>query len=132
MSSKAKKPIEPSELELQVLGILWEQGPRTARQVLDSLQDGKTRAYTTILTVMQVMHRKGLITRVPGEGLAHVYKHAVTRKQVFKPFFSQLVTKAFGGNPAAVLQQLLELNTIDTEDLSQMQQMIEKSQAKKQ
>ncbi|MCP4450090.1 MAG: BlaI/MecI/CopY family transcriptional regulator, partial [Planctomycetes bacterium] len=105
MSSKAKKPIEPSELELQVLGILWEQGPRTARQVLDSLQDGKTRAYTTILTVMQVMHRKQLITRVPGEGLAHVYKHAVTRKQVFKPFFSKLITKAFGGNPAAVLQQ---------------------------
>ncbi len=47
MATKAKKSIEPSELEMQVLGILWEQGPRTARQVLDSLQDGKTRAYTT-------------------------------------------------------------------------------------
>ena len=132
MSNKAQKQIEPSELELQVLGILWEQGPRTARQVLDGLQDGKTRAYTTILTVMQVMHRKGLISRVPGEGLAHVYKHEVTRKQVFKPFFSKLITKAFGGNPAAVLQQLLELNTIDTDDLAQMKQMIEKYQGRKQ
>jgi len=131
MASKAKKLIEPSELELQILGILWEQGPRTARQVLDSLQDGKARAYTTILTTMQIMHRKGLISRVPGEGLAHVYKHAVTRKQVFKPFFSKLVSKAFGGNPSAVLQQLLELNTIDTDDLSEMKQMIETSQAKK-
>ena len=118
-------------MELQILGILWEQGPRTARQVLDSLQDGKARAYTTILTTMQIMHRKGLISRVPGEGLAHVYKHAVTRKQVFKPFFSKLVSKAFGGNPSAVLQQLLELNTIDTDDLSEMKQMIETSQAKK-
>jgi BlaI family penicillinase repressor len=132
MSTRAKKSIEPSELELQVLGILWEQGPRTARQVLEGLQDGKPRAYTTILTVMQNMHRKELISRGQGESLAHVYKHAVTRKQVFKPFFSKLVTKAFGGNPSAVLQQLLELNTIDTEDLSQMKQMIEKSQAKKQ
>jgi BlaI family transcriptional regulator, penicillinase repressor len=131
MASKAKKLIEPSELELQVLGILWEQGPRTARQVLDSLQDGKARAYTTILTTMQIMHRKGLISRVPGAGLAHVYKHAVTRKQVFKPFFGKLVSKAFGGNPSAVLQQLLELNTIDTDDLSEMKQMIETSQAKK-
>lgn len=132
MSTKTQRQIEPSELELQVLGILWEQGPRTARQVLDNLQDGKPRAYTTILTVMQNMHRKGLISRVPGEGLAHVYKHEVTRKQVFKPFFSKLVTKAFGGNPSAVLQQLLELNTIDTDDLSEMKQMIEKSQAKRQ
>lgn len=132
MSTNAQKQIEPSELELQVLGVLWEQGPRTARQVLDSLKDGKPRAYTTILTVMQNMHRKALISRVPGEGLAHVYRHEVTRKQVFKPFFSKLVTKAFGGNPAAVLQQLLELNTIDADDLSQMKQMIENSQAKKQ
>ena len=131
MPAKAKKSIEPSELEMQVLGILWEQGPRTARQVLDSLQDGKDRAYTTILTTMQVMHRKGLITRVPGDGLAHVYKPAVTRKQVFKPFFSKLVSKAFGGNPSAVLQQLLELNTIDTDDLLEMKQMIEASQAKR-
>jgi len=131
MAGKAKESVEPSELELQVLGILWEQGPRTARQVLDSLKDGKTRAYTTILTTMQIMHRKGLISRVPGEGLAHVYKHAVTRKQVFKPFFGKLVSKAFGGNPSAVLQQLLELNTIDTDDLSEMKQMIETSQAKK-
>lgn len=131
MVTKAKKSVEPSDLEMQVLGILWAQGPRTARQVLDSLQDGKDRAYTTILTTMQVMHRKGLITRVPGEGLAHVYKPAVTRKQVFKPFFNKLVSKVFGGNPSAVLQQLLELNTIDTDDLSEMKQMIEKSQAKR-
>ncbi len=130
MATKVKKSIEPSELEMQVLGILWEQGPRTARQVLGSLRDGKTRAYTTILTIMQVMHRKGLISRMPGEGLAHVYKHAVTRRQVFKPFFGKLVSKAFGGNPSAVLQQLLELNTIDADDLSEMKEMIEKSQAK--
>jgi predicted transcriptional regulator len=132
MSTNAQKQIEPSELELQVLGVLWEQGPCTARQVLDSLKDGKPRAYTTILTVMQNMHRKALISRVSGEGLAHVYTYEVTRKQVFKPFFSKLVTKAFGGNPAAVLQQLLELNTINTDDLLQMKQMIENSQAKKQ
>ena len=96
MSTRVKKSVEPSELEMQVLGILWERGPCTARQVLDNLRDGKTRAYTTILTVMQVMHRKGLISRMPGEGLAHVYKHAVTRKQVFKPFFGKLVSKVFG------------------------------------
>ena len=131
MAAKTKKSVEPSELEMQVLNILWEQGACTARQVLDCLQDGKTRAYTTILTVMQVMHKKGFITRIPGEGLAHVYKPAVTRKQVFKPFIGKLVTKVFGGNPAAVLQQLLELNTIDNEDLLEMKQMIEASQAKR-
>lgn len=131
MSSKAKKSLEPSELEMQVLGVLWEQGPSTARQVLEGLQDGKDRAYTTVLTVMQVMHRKGLITRMAGDKLAHVYKPAVTRNQVFKPFFSKLVSKVFRGNPSAVLQQLLELNSIEQGDLLEMKQMIEASQAKR-
>ena len=52
---------QPAEFELQVLGVLWEHGPSTVREVLERLPDGKPRAYTSVLSVMQVMQKKGLL-----------------------------------------------------------------------
>ena len=71
----------PSELETKVLGLLWEHGPSTVREVLASLSDGKNRAYTTVLTVMQGMEKKGLVSHTRS-GLAHVYHPQVTRDEV--------------------------------------------------
>ncbi len=50
---------EPSRLEMQVLSVLWQRGASSVREVLAVMPDGKARAYTTILSVMQVMEKKG-------------------------------------------------------------------------
>ena len=55
------KITKPSDLELQILSFLWEKGPSTAREVLEAIPDGKKRAYTSILSVMQVMEKKGFL-----------------------------------------------------------------------
>ena len=70
----AEKRVKPTDVELQVLSVLWQRGPSTARQVLEAMPDGKARAYTTVLTVMQVME-KGLLTHTR-EGMAQSYKPA--------------------------------------------------------
>ena len=57
---KKESPQRPSDLELQVLAVLWRRGPSTAREVMEALPDGKHRAYTTVLSVMQVMEKKEL------------------------------------------------------------------------
>ena len=49
---------QPSELELQVLNVLWEKTKGTVREVMEALPDGKQRAYTTVLSVMQLMEKK--------------------------------------------------------------------------
>src|ERR1044071_7299841 len=97
---------EPSRLEMQVLGVLWERGPSTVRDVLDALPDGKARAYTTVLTVMQVMEKKGLLTHT-SQGNAHVYQPKVSREQTMRPMLRTLVHHIFGGSPASALQHLL-------------------------
>src|SRR5688572_10328806 len=101
-----KKTGKPSELELQVLGMLWEKGPLTARAVLEALPDGRRRAYTTVLTVLQVMEKKGLLTRKVDE-VAHVWRPAVSRRQIMGPMLRGLVRNVFGGRPSQALQQLL-------------------------
>src|SRR5690348_4674602 len=75
---------KPSELEQQVLAVLWDRGPSTVRDVLGSLPDGKPRAYTTLLTVLQTLEKKGLV-RHTREGLAHVYHPRVSRDDVVQP-----------------------------------------------
>ncbi len=121
----SKKLNNPSEFELQILGVLWRDGPSTVRQILERLPDGKKRAYTSVLSVMQVMEKKGLLARQPAEsGLAHVYRAKVAQRKVMGPMLRGLVTKAFGGNSTAAVQQLLSEADIDTDEIAQIREML--------
>src|SRR5678816_3045240 len=100
---------EPSKLEMQVLGVLWQRGSSTVREVLEAMQDDKPRAYTTILSVMQVMEKKGLVTHT-SDGNAHVYAAAVSRRKIAGPLLRGLVKSLFGGSAASALQHLLNEN----------------------
>lgn len=113
----------PSDLELQVLSVLWDRGPSTVRDVLAAMPDGKTRAYTTILSVMQVMEKKGLLTH-ERDGLTHVYQPKVKQKSVLKPMMKDLVRNVFGGSPAAALQSLLDVGSVDDAELAEIRRLI--------
>jgi len=115
---------KPSEMELQVLGVLWDHGPLPAREVLERLPDGKRRAYTTVLSIMQVMEKKGLLTHSV-EGRAHVYRPTVTRKQVMRPYVRTLLQNVFGGSPARALQQLLDEGPVDADELEAIRHLID-------
>lgn len=120
--SPAKKP-RPSELEMQALTLLWEQGPLTVRQLLERLPDGKPRAYTTVLAVMQGMTRKGLVTHTQ-DGPAHVYHAAVTREEALRPVMRTMLRNIFGGNPSRVLQALLDSADVTDAELREMRKLI--------
>jgi predicted transcriptional regulator len=119
MGSKSK----PTDVELQVLSVLWEKGASTARQVLEAMPDGKARAYTTVLTVMQVMEKKGLLSHTR-DGMAHVYKPAITRRQVVRPMMRSVVQRLFGGSPSAAVQQLLSESDVSAEELAKIRQLL--------
>jgi BlaI family penicillinase repressor len=128
--ARKKETNKPSELELQVLGVLWQQGRATTREVLETLPDGKPRAYTTVLSVMQVMEKKGLLTR-QSEGVAHIWKPARTRRQVMGPMMKTLVRNVFGGSASAALQQLLGDQSIDADELAQIREVLDKHASNK-
>ncbi len=122
------KRVKPSDLEMQVLAVLWEKGPSTAREVLEAMPDGKKRAYTTILSVMQVMEKKGLLTHT-NKGTAHVYRPKVSQRSVVQPFMRKVVKEVFGGRPAAVMQALLDESLISDEDVAEMERLLAKARA---
>ncbi len=129
-----KKPafVEPAEFELQVLGTLWQHGPGTVRQVMERLSDGKERAYTSVLSVMQVMHKKGLLEVADErEGLAHVFKPLVSREQVAVPLLRGLVTKIFGGSTKTAMQHLLNADAVDRAEINEMRKLLDDLESRK-
>jgi predicted transcriptional regulator len=114
---------EPSRLEMQVLSVLWERGPSTVREALEAMPDGKARAYTTILTVLQMMEKKGLVSHV-ARGNAHLYQARVSRQEVTGPWLRGLVRQVFGGSAAAALQHLLAEERVSRRELDEIKEII--------
>lgn len=76
----AAQSISVGELEASVLATLWESGELATPEVFNRVGKPRGLAYTTILTVLQRLYRKGLVSR-RGEGRAHVYSPALSREQ---------------------------------------------------
>lgn len=119
----------PSDLELQVLTVLWNQGPLSVSAVRNALPDGKDRAYTTVLSVLQVMQKKGLVGHTR-QGNAHIFHPLVQRKQVLRPFMKQLLRNLFRGSPAEAVQSLLDSSRVSDEELAEIRQLIEEATRK--
>lgn len=122
--------VRPSELESQVLAVLWERGPSVVRDVQEALPDGKQRAYTTVLTTLQVMEKKGFVAHTR-EGLAHVYRPLVSRDDVVQPVVQTLVRNLFGGDATKVVQALIDSSDFSDADLKEIRRMINEAAKEK-
>lgn len=116
---------EPSELELRVLGVLWRLGPSTVREVLDALGDDKQRGYTTVLSTVQSLQRKKLVTaKRPRGERAYRYAARKSRESIVGPLLGGLVDRVFGGDPAAAVAQLLDASSLGEEDIARLRQVV--------
>lgn len=122
--------VRPSELESQVLAVLWERGPSVVRDVQEALPDGRQRAYTTVLTTLQIMERKGLVTH-EREGQSNVYRPLVTREQIAQPAVRTLVRNLFGGDATRAVQALLDSSDLSPAELKEIRRMINEAAREK-
>ncbi len=118
---------KPSELEMQILGTLWRSGPLTVREVLTLLPDEKKRAYTSVLSVMQVMEKKGLLDR-SREGLADRWRPRVKESQILGPFMKRLISNIFGGEASSAMQCLLKEAELDREQIDEIRKLLDEHQ----
>lgn len=124
------KTVKPSDLEMQILSVLWDRGASSAREVLEAMPDGKKRAYTSILSVMQVMEKKGLLKHT-NRGVAHVYSPAVSKRRVIRPFMRKVLNEVFGGRPSAMMQALLTETAVSDAELAEIHKLLEKGKTPK-
>ena len=120
----------PSDVELQVLAVLWELGPSSVRDVREALPDQKKRAYTTVLSLLQGLERKKLADHEQ-QGKTNIYHATVSREQVLEPMMKRMLRQVFGGRASQAMQFLLTDEQISGSELDEMQDLIDQFQKKK-
>lgn len=122
------KVLKPTESEIEILAILWQQEKATVRTVHEELSKTKEAGYTTTLKLMQIMFEKGLVTR-DDSNKTHVYKPAVTKEKTQKQFLNKMIESLFSGSSTELVLQALG-NKPSPEELDKIQQLIEELKAK--
>ncbi len=112
----------PTELELQMLKILWEESPLTARQIRKSLAArGRDLAHTSVITTLQKMVEKRQLKQLdPVEGKAFRFAPRMTEKHVSQRMLGDLVNRVFDGSAEAVMLSLFDVSELDEETLKRL------------
>jgi BlaI family transcriptional regulator, penicillinase repressor len=115
----------PTEAELAILRVLWDQGPSTVRDVHTRIQEARTTAYTTVLKLLQIMTDKGLVTRDEAER-SHVYRPRVAEAVTQRQLVTDLLQRAFRGSTASLVMQALDASQASAEELTEIRRLIDR------
>lgn len=122
-------PTTPTDAELEILQFLWTHGASTVREVHDAITRAKPVGYTTVLKQMQVMHKKGLLTRSE-RFRSHVYEPAQTRVATQRHLAGTLLRQAFAGSARGLLQSALAGRKVTRDELDEIRQLLDQYERK--
>ena len=113
----------PTDLELELLKVVWARGQATVREVFQDLSKQRKIAYTTVLTMMGILEQKGHLKKTAGER-AYVYRPAQPKDQVVEGMVVEFVNRVFSGSAKPLLVHLVEDPSIPTEDLAEIEKLL--------
>lgn len=120
---------QPTEVELQMLRILWELGPSPVRDVHARLNAEKGTNYSTTVKMLSVMLEKGLVKR--DENVSpHVYRPAMSRDTAGKRMVRQLVDKVYDGAAMSLVLHALKSAKASPEELDEVRRLLDEMEGK--
>ncbi|HVX60817.1 MAG TPA: BlaI/MecI/CopY family transcriptional regulator [Pirellulales bacterium] len=116
---------QPTELELEILKVLWKESPLLVRDVRTRLESQADRplAHSSVITMLNIMHRKGFLRRRK-QGKSFLFSPNVQKQDVAGGMLGDLLSRAFEGSASAMVLNLLETADLDTEELNQIRKLI--------
>lgn len=126
-----KTPVEPTKSELEILQVLWQLGPSSARVVNDYINKEKRPViYMSTLKLMQIMIEKGLLKKDESQ-MTHIYQAAVEEQKTKKFLLNKVVDNLFNGSAGNLMMQLLEDKKISQQEMEEFKELIKKIDQKK-
>ena len=107
----------PTELELEILKVLWQEGACSVSQVRKALVGVRDLAHTSVMTVMSIMADKGYVTRSK-KGNRFIYQAVLADQDAYSCMLGGLVERLFSGSAAAAMVKLLESNALVAYELA--------------
>ena len=120
-----RNPEHLTELELKIMQVLWQTGPANVQTVQQQLD--RPLAYTTVQTMLNILHRKGKVKRTLRER-AYFYRPTVTQGQVMRQTVTDVVDRLFGGSAEELVMSLLETKKLTPEKLARLQKLVKEAE----
>lgn len=115
--------MKPTDAELEILHVLWANGPSTVRQVHEQLSQNREIGYTTALKLMQIMVDKGLLSRIE-DSRSHTYSAAVSEEDTQRGLVDRFVETAFRGSASKLVMQVLGQHKTSPEELDEIKKLL--------
>jgi predicted transcriptional regulator len=119
----------PTEVELQILGILWELGPSPVRDIHRRLEAEKGTNYSTTVKMLSVMLEKGLVKR-DERAQPHVYRAALSRKSAGQKLLGELIDRVYEGSTMSLVLQALSSTRATKEELVSVRQLLDQMEGR--
>ena len=110
-------------LELEIMNVLWETGPANVQKVQSRLT-ARNLAYTTVQTMLNVLHRKGRVKRRLKDR-AYLYQPILSRQKAVTEAVGDMLNRFFGGSADGLVLSLVETRKLTPERLAQIQKLLE-------
>src|SRR5262245_23751369 len=123
-TSKAGRLLTPQELE--IMKIVWESPTVTVRDVYDVLRERRDVAYTTVMTLMQILEKKGHLRKSKG-GKQHVYRAVRPRRQTVSAMLGDFVDRVFNGSAKPLLVHLVQDGKVSKADIEELRELLKAS-----
>ena len=108
--------------------VLWDEGSANVQIVQQKLN--RSLAYTTVQTMLNILHRKGKVKRVL-QDRAYFYTPVVSRSHVARQHIGDIIDRLFGGSAESLVMSLVETKHLTPEKLARLQQLIEENRGEK-
>jgi predicted transcriptional regulator len=124
--NEKKAGLEPTKSELEILQVLWKNGPSTVRFVNDTLNEEKRVVqYTSTLKLMQIMAEKRILKR-DESNMKHVYFPAVEEEKTKNFLLDRFVDSLFDGSPSSLMMQLLGNRKTSRKEMEAIRELLKK------
>jgi predicted transcriptional regulator len=114
-----------TEVELELMTLLWQLGEGTVHDVLRMLPSARALAYTSVSTVLRILVGKGILV-VRKEGRGHVYVPRVSKAEYEATSLRHMVRHVFDGAPDALVRRLLQAEELDEQKLAAIRGVLRK------
>jgi predicted transcriptional regulator len=115
-----------TEQELEIMKVVWELQTATVRDVYEALLRRRKIAYTTVMTMMNILEEKGYLKK-SAEDKAHVYRPAHAKGKVIQAMVQEFVNRVFNGSAEPLLVQLVKDRHLSPKDLEKIARTIKES-----
>lgn len=116
--------------ELEVLKVLWDEGPAIVRRVMQALHArGRPVAYTTVQTMLTRLEQKGFV-RSNKSGQAYVYRAAITHERISQSRLRKLLDQLYDGAAGPLVLHLLRTQRLEPQEIEELQKLIERLDAR--